>query len=351
MIRLKSNLKVTVVLFVFFLNLFTGSNPLASVVDPVGIWSLSGVHSEFGPYQGELEVSLDKDGNLSLIRLITYDLYRYKDLKVQEIWSGKGRFKNSHLEAHFRIKQADYIKTVDDLTRTPEQFQKPVHLNATFKLQKNSTITWILLNNSVTDHFDGNRRKLEAAPLWKDKRQRIYSQGKATSIAQSIAKFIVENTVIADYRKDPKVAVFADRSDFKQKAQYFIMDTTDYEFYQDRRDTLRIPNKIIDEISLVEELYRHSAYTYTLSEKAEMADEKMQQLHINEAGLFASAQVDENGDFVQFYSDNDGALWSGMYAGSQAMRYLTTKDPQALLNFKKTLKGMILHNLIQSIFQ
>ncbi|MBL6991234.1 MAG: hypothetical protein ISR65_15730 [Bacteriovoracaceae bacterium] len=310
--------------------------------NPQGIWSFSGIHSELGAYSGELEVRQAGSGEVSLVRVVTYEDFRYKNFKIQEIWSGRGHFENSHLRAHFKIKQADYIHKVNELTHTPEQFKEAINLTASFELKRDSTVSWNLLKNTEVDHFDGQMRKLEQNPLWKSKRKRIYSKGEATSVAQYIAKLFMVNTVVAWYRKDPKVAAYSHRLDFQDEAQYFITDSTDYDFYQQQGDTLRIPNKIIDEISLVEELYRRDAYAPSLSQKANIADSDMQKMHINEAGLLAAARVDEQGELVSFIHDNDGALWSGMYAGSQAMRYLVTKDQQALKNFRRTLKGMIL---------
>jgi hypothetical protein len=106
--------------------------------------------------------------------------------------------------------------------------------------------------------------------------------------------------------------------------------------------TLSLANKITDRISLTESALKASAYGTPLQKKAEIFGKDMKENHINQFGLFSGALFDANDKFIDYTANGDGALWSGMYAGSEAMRWLVTKDPEAMANFKRTTSGLML---------
>src|SRR5262245_18391254 len=64
--------------------------------------------------------------------------------------------------------------------------------------------------------------------------------------------------------------------------------------------------------------------------------------HLKELGLYSTALYNDDGGPAGYAANGDGAVWSGMYAGSQALRWLVTKDPKALANYKRVVKGLML---------
>ncbi|WP_374076690.1 hypothetical protein [Bdellovibrio bacteriovorus] len=143
------------------------------------------------------------------------------------------------------------------------------------------------------------------------------------------------------YDKDSRVKAYKNRPEFKDENPYIVFDPTDFEFYRNNKDVIRVVNKITDDISITESVVKRNAYSPSLDDKARGFDKNARDFHLNEAGMLSHAILDESGQLLSYSYDGDSALWTGMYLGSQAMRYLTTKDSEALQNVRNALKGLI----------
>src|ERR1035437_7255989 len=110
----------SLILFLFFLCGSTGAQ--------AAIYSLDGVHSKYGSYQGELELRPSDNGQVQVIRVVTDQNFLFEGFQVQEVWKGSGILQGNLLSAVFKIKQADLFNQVDNLKRTKEQFTEPVKL-------------------------------------------------------------------------------------------------------------------------------------------------------------------------------------------------------------------------------
>lgn len=305
------------------------------------IYSLDGVHSKYGSYLGELELRPGEDGQVQVIRVVTYQNFRFEGFRVQEVWKGSGILQGNFLSAVFEIKQADLFNQVDDLKRTREQFVEPVKLVYQMDLNQ-GTAQLNLPNGNLQEHTVGLAQAAGPEPLWRDERLALPSQGSSFPLIGEIALWTLLRPIVVAYENDPFVAGYRERPEYKSKMQYYILDATDYHFLQSHPDTVRVDNKITDTISLVEASLRRDAYGPALAEKAEGFDQEFVHDHMNELGLYEAAALDVNGAPAGFADNGDAGLWSGMYAGAQAMRYLASKNPEAMIAFKRVLKGMMM---------
>ncbi len=294
----------------------------------VGIYQISGHHNIKGTYSGVIEVRPHGD-KFEAIRIVTFENFKFENLRVQEVWTGVVSNSNQFV-VQYQLRQADFLNAVGEHKRTAEDFVTPYNLSVKYSTENFS----FFINEALyTERLSSTApSSLRPEPLWKNERQIVDATGEYMPAVATLPYMILRMWIIPEYRDQEYPQKFAERAEFRKAKQYVVYDSTDYEFYQNNRDVLRVVNKVIDPISLVEAVTRRNAFAPTLHEKAQNFEKEMLNHHINELGMFTRNGV----------ADGDSALWTGMYAGSQAMRYLKTGEPQALENFKKSLKGMML---------
>lgn len=300
-----------------------------------GLYRVSGEHSVRGAYSGQLEVRPDEHGKLQAIRMVTYKSFQFENLNVQEVWTGIAEGTSEALNIRYDLRQADYIVRLKDLYRAPEDFKTPFVVETQYIAEK---ARFEDKSNAGYVEKLGVKEALPEAPLWKDERTKLLARGD--EIPTWVKPFIKITTSRTGFDKDPYVLSFRDREDFKEINPYVVFDPTDFNFYQNNQNLLRVVNKVIDPISLTESMSRRNAYAYTLAEKADYYEKNMHERHIpSDVGIISSAEMNNKGLFKNYDADFSGGLWSGLYAGALAMRYLTTAEPEALDKFKEVLKG------------
>ncbi len=312
--------------------------PVVSAEIPVNkILSLEGSSSKYGPYTGLLELRRKAD-KVTVIKLLTYTNYSFENLIVQEVWTGD--VQSDQKTITYEIKQADIFKSAEGLTRTPEMFLKNIKIVQ--RLDLNAPHMSFLRSDEVFEERIIQVANSGKIPLWENLRQKQESIGNENAAIINLASKFISLKVFNWYHSQPEVRDYEDREEYKSKKQYFIIDPTDYEFYQNNPHTLRVINKVPDKISLIEAIQRRNAYAPSLEMKKNHFEEVMKTYHINELGQFSTAQFDKSGKFIKYIMVGDGALWTGMYLASQAMRYQVTRESEALENVKKSLKGLML---------
>jgi len=294
-----------------------------------GIYSITGHHKDRGSYQGEIEIR-----NNDVIKIITYKNFKFNELNVQEIWTGKASLNGHNLTTTYNLKKADYIVRLENLVRVPEDFKTPQIISLIYSINQNGMTT----KGEYTETIKFSRTSSEK-PLWQNQRTNLLARGD--KIPTWLKPFIKISTSRSGFDKDPYVQSFKDRPEFKEINPYIVFDPTDYDFYQNNPKSLRVVNKVLDPISMTESISRRNAYAFSLSDKAEIYERNMQEKHLPaESGIVTTAKLNNQNDLIESQPDFSGGLWSGLYAGSQAMRYLSTQNPEALDNFKRVLKGM-----------
>lgn len=300
-----------------------------------GLYRLNGVHSSRGAYTGELEIRPDENGKLHATRIITYKTFTFQNLNVQEVWTGTAEQTSDVLNIQYNLRQGDYIVRLKELYRAPEDFNTSYIVNT--KYNKGLSKFQDKSDNTYSERV-GTREALPHTPLWTNERVNLLARGD--DIPAWVKPVIKLTTSRTGFNKDPYVLSFKDRKDFKEINPYVVFDPTDFSFYQNNRNLLRVVNKVIDPISLTESMSRREAYAFSLAEKADYYEKNMHDRHIpSDVGIISSAELDKKGSLKSYAADFSGGLWSGLYAGALAMRYLTTGEPEALDKFKEVLKG------------
>lgn len=294
-----------------------------------GVYSITGHHKDRGNYQGEIEIN-----NKDVIKIITYKNFKFNNLNVQEVWTGKAETKGNDLITTYSLKKADYIVRLENLVRSPEDFKTPSLITSTYTTNQNSITT----TGEYTEKLNFNRMS-GAKALWKNERENLPALGD--KIPTWLRPFIKISTSRSGFDKDPYVKSFKDRPEFKNVTPFIVFDPTDYDFYQDNPKTLRVVNKVLDPISMTEAISRRNAYAFSLADKADIYQKNMLENHLPlDSGTITTAKLNNQKEFIEFDPDFSGGLWSGLYAGAEAMRFLSTQNPDALDNFKRVLKGM-----------
>lgn len=321
----------SLILAIFFGQVASAEVPLNKLL------TLEGKSSKYGPYTGQLEFRKNKD-KITATKLITYSNYSFEDLTVQEVWTGE--VQDNENKIIYKIKQADVFRSAEGFTRTPQMFANMVTIVQPLDL-KAPKVSFL----RADEVFEEKIKQVTNAgrtPLWENLRVRQESIGNENSILINLASKFISLKVFNWFHSQPEVKSYEEREEFKSRKQYFIFDPTDYTFYQNNRQILRVVNKVPDQISLIESMQRRNAYAPSLEEKKNHFEEVMKTFHINELGQFSTAQFDRKGNFIKHVTVGDGALWTGMYLASQAMRYQVTGESEALENVKKSLKGLML---------
>jgi hypothetical protein len=313
---------------------------------PIGnqAFSFHGNSSLHGTYKGEIEFR-ERNGSISVTRIMTYDSFQFENLTVQEIWTGQAIYEpeKEQFIIQYDLKEADFLKVAEGQTRNIENFKNKTRVVQIVSYRNDlMEIESFSRNNEIFNDLFVMKKKLTPIPLWENKRNRIESIGHESSSIFKFASSLLNLRVTKWLHSQPLAKFYSAREDFKLKKQFMIYDPTDYDFYQKNQDTLRVVNKIPDTISLIEEIQRRNAYAFSLRQKMIYFEEDMRKLHLNEFGLFSGALINEDGKFHKFLMDGDSSLWTGMYVAAEAMRYKATGEESALQNLKKSLNGLML---------
>ncbi|NUN05102.1 MAG: hypothetical protein HUU57_05000 [Bdellovibrio sp.] len=305
-----------------------------------GIWFLQGSSTTLGPYNGELELRKSSDGTFDVVRVVTYINNFFEGLKIQEVWTGKAVVHGDAITISYDIKNAGIIQRLGSHKRDVTDFNETLPVLARFTLTESGIKTQFNDSKSVAySEWLSTKRPLEEKPLWINERKSLNAQGPAVPLA---ARAIIKAFKIdIGFEKDPKVAAYKNRPEYKNEKVEVIFDPTDFDFYRKNPDFIRVTNKITDTISLTEASVKRNAYAPRLQQKAAGFDKNAQDFHINEQGMVTFAGVDAQGNLASYIPDGDSALWTGMYIASQAMRYKVTQDEVALNNVRKSLRGLL----------
>lgn len=296
------------------------------------LYNVSGVHSVYGPYQGQVELRPEK-GGLSATRVIEYQDYSFDEYRVQEVWTGSALESDGTTQLQFSLRQADFLRFVDGVERTSDQFQTPVKVTYNLDVKAPAEFS---IGSSVIRETVVNSAVATTDPLWRDERIFIPTLGDSLPWLSNAAFLTLLKPFLERYHADPMVSASLARPECQSQEQQVVRDTTDFQFLRKHPNTLRVVNKVTDRIALVESRFRTDAYAPTLAAKAKAFDDAFPAQNLNAFGSYVW-----NGEHGQF-SNGDSALFTGMYAGSQAMRWFITHDSQALDNFRRALNGLIL---------
>jgi hypothetical protein len=297
------------------------------------VWSVQGLDSR-GAYTGQVELIPDGAG-YRFIRSIDYDT----SVKVEDnrflswVWQGTAVPEpNGTINISVALKKTDFIRSRGSLVRAPVDAQ-PTRITGRFVPQ----------GGIMQGQFSG--LDVTASETWalpvQGGLQPIFQENRRESPTHNAIPASTRNALFAayaSYHALPEVKPYINRPEFRAPIHTAISDTTDFDFYQQNPNRLRVVNKIIDPISLQETLVRADAYKWTLAGKADFYQRATAEMGIDATTGMLFEFVDNRG---RGYPSHDAALWTGAYTASQYLRYRLTGDSVALNNIAKSADGLL----------
>ena len=305
-----------------------GANPSGTMV-----WSVHGTDSR-GAYIGQVELTPAGE-TYRFTRTIDYDAsVMVEDNRLLSwVWQGTAVPEpNGTINISVALKKADFIRSRGSLFRSSADTQptliagKFVPNGGVMQGQFSgpdgrATETWALpIQGGTEPIFTENRRETPTHNLIPAKtRDLLFS-------------------TYASYHALPEVQPYINRPEFRNPIHTAISDTTDFDFYQQNSNRLRVVNKVIDPISLQETMVRADAYKWTLAGKADFYQQATAEKGIDAYTGMVFEFVDNQG---KGYPSHDAALWTGAYTASQYLWYRVIGDPVALENIARSADGLL----------
>jgi len=317
--------------------------PLAHAQVTPGIYDITGVDSLWGPYSGEVEIRPSGDGGpLEVIHLQQWDEARFEGDTISLAWEGALDTSADNPRVDLTLDRVGFITEYGGLSRDPDpDANAPVHYGAELIAQGDTTIA-ASFRPTLGDHdweFQETwvwRQASDPTPIWTN--ERVWLEGH-DPIPETLKARLFR--LFASYHALPVVQPYVDRPEFQEAMHYWIFDPTDYAFYQSTPGTLRVIQKIVDPISLAETRLRARAYGHSLAQKQAIFEAEIPTQHLNAPGMITGFDPTlPEGE--QLTADRDSMLWTGVYAASQAMRYLETGEPEALDAMVRAVEGQVI---------
>ncbi len=315
------------------LRLPTGDGSVQTPLQAATVWTVGGRDAR-GNYTGRVELIPDGQG-YRFLRVIDYDpaVWVEDGRSLAWVWEGVGSLNtDGSLSIQVALQRADFIKRRGSLVRTGADAQ-PVAVQGRFvpaagTLAGSFTGPGIAAKETWSSPNPGGPR-----PIFERRVTERPTHG-TLSEAERAALFLG----FSSYHALPEIQPYVDRPEFKNPVHRVIIDQTDFDFYQQHPNSLRVIGKVVDPISLQETLARADAYKWTLGGKAAFYDEDVARHSIDPAtGMVFEALADTVGGIPS----HDSALWTGAYVASQAYRARITGAPEAVNHIVRSVQGLL----------
>jgi hypothetical protein len=329
-----------------------------------GIWQINGNDTRLGTYTGSLEVrERTNDSTLDVIRLVHLDHYTHTDGRgVDLVWTGTATNDPAKgVQVNFALAREDFIPQVGNLVRSAAD-AAPLQVIGRLEIQGNvPTIRYtavddpsLVITETVLQHdMSGLTPIWQAQRLERDTHADLQpftldetlklmftfifpSSGLNVDALQANPHEYLFQT-FAGYHQLPAVQPSVLDPLFQRAVHLKIQDRTDFDYYQQNPDRLRVINKVVDPISLAETAVRANAFRLSPADKAKLYQEELTHEFVGAHGMVVRS-IDAAG---QAQPDNDSALWTGVYIYTQALRYKHTGEEEALANLRRSLKGIL----------
>jgi hypothetical protein len=304
----------------------------------LGVYRIDG-EDGLGKYTGQAEIYSNSQGEALVGHIREYNTLKYKNHKVAVAWTGVIKEMGSKIQILWDLDDSGYITESQGYVRSEVSAAPIRNIGEISEVPGNSIVLTINESNGKaigterwSDRASGDAEK----PLWVNKRVRI-----ASHAAPSQSKKDNYWRLFANYRTLPEVVPYINHPDFINSIHFSEFDPTDFEFYRDRKDVVRVIQKTLNPASMQEALRRKMAYSMTLKEKEYELARRMvpgvERTNINSLGMVSYGDGSHNVDSL---------LWTGVYVASQAFRYIVTGSMEAYRNMLFSLDGMILCHTI-----
>ena len=329
-----------------------------------GIWRISGSDARLGSYTGLLELrEHSNEGTLEAIRTVHLENYSHQDGRgVDLVWTGTmaGAAEESP-QILISLARADFITQVGALQRTGSD-ATPLEVIGTIQIHGDNLVIHYSATEdpafSVTENaLRGGPSGLE--PIWQSYRferethpdlvpftlsdpvklllTALFSNSTVDIGALQANPHAYLFQVFDDYHNLPEVQPYVSDPLFQRAVHLQIVDRTDFDYYRQNPDRLRVINKVVDPISLAETEVRANAFSASEAQKEIFYQDGLTREFVGPHGMVVRS-IDASG---QVLPEQDGALFTGVYTYTQALRYKHSGEEEALNNLRRSLTGIL----------
>lgn len=306
-----------------------------------GIYAVQGT-DYVGAYTGTAELRYE-NGGYKFIKLVDYTDFTYQSYAVSAAQEGSATVGNDGtVRIAYELDLVGFISQQGGLARDPDFHNNaPIAITQTLSPLPDGQYDGVYGGVYKGYSFSFNETWSKSGnnptqPIWQNQRVDLATVENPASATLDRTSLISDFDE-AEYHAKPEVAPYAGRAEFQEKIHFWVHDPTDYDYYQNNPQRLRVIQKVIDPISLAETLLRNDAYRWKLHEKETHLAAEVQRLQINELGFVSRWLAGEN----RYTHEGDSLLWTGVYVAAMAKKYLITKDPATLEHMLKSLNAVI----------
>jgi hypothetical protein len=307
----------------------------------LGVYAVTGEDERYGAYTGEAEIR-DTGNGIAVIHVQTWSDADFEGDQMALVWQGTLTKASEPYGVAVKLDRVGFMTSYGTETRdTDPDGNAPLEFTAFLARVDGATLTGTFAPASGPDELSFTETWTRigdpgADPIWKS--ERVAVPGHDPIDATEKASLFV---TYKSYQDLPLVAPYKSRPEFQDAMHYWIEDPTDFEFSRDNPGTVRVIQKVVDTISLAEARIRNRAYSQTLADKEAVFEPDVPEHLVSATGMVCYYDPALPAGSNQA-PDGDSMLWTGVYAASQAMRYLETSDAEALDNVVTAIEGQLL---------
>jgi hypothetical protein len=300
-----------------------------------GVWSIRGTDAALGSFTGRLEIR-EAGGGLEVSRVITLDDLTHDDGRaIDVVWTGEvGSRAPDSATLRLSLLRADFIRQVGELVRGPGD-ATPLEVVGSVRVGEERALA---VTYAAADDPGFSVREtgvLEGppgpAPIFRSGRSVRATHSEPDPITRGLLFALFES-----FHRLPEVAPFTDHPRFRRAVHFQVVERTDLDFYRANPERIRVVDKVVDAIAIAETEIRANAFRASFAEKAAFYQEGLSEEFVDGTGMVLEG-VDEADMPIP---DISSALWTGVYAWTQALRFRNTGEPEALDNLRRSLGGL-----------
>lgn len=301
------------------------------------MWSIQGQDPVHGIYRGTLEIRKNGSG-LDVTRVVRFQAAKSGNgLQIGTVWTGRCESsRNSTAIAEFSLDRANFIVRAGGCTRIDAD-RTPFEVRGRI-IEAAARDLLVEYGAQEDPDFSISESGVFANPVGPEP---VWQSGRTVQpCSNAELPFHVLKPIffglLRNYHRQPAIRPFTRTTAFREARHFIVVDRTDFEFYRSNPHQIRLVDRVVDPISLAEEEIRASAFRSSLTDKAAYYQNLMDSGLVGRHGLVLNRMSPDGAE----RPDQDGALWTGIYAYTQALRYRLSGEAGALSNLRESLDGL-----------
>ncbi|MGE0712563.1 MAG: hypothetical protein AB7N76_20280 [Planctomycetota bacterium] len=298
-----------------------------------GVYDVAGSDAGLGAYTGRVELRWT-GSDYEYLREVEYSAFRQNGRPLSTVWTGRGQDDGlGGVTLTISLARMGFASEAPGIPARTAADGTPMRVTGAFQPQAGRALQGGYLGQGAP--FGDPQETWTwaspplASPIWVSERSELPSHDPPSPRTRSVLF-----AVFGSYHQTAWIRPYVTRPEFQAAVHRFVYDRTDFDLHRRRPDLLRLIDQLVDPLALEEATLKANAFGKRLHEKAAAADAEVPQRFLEPAGCLAEVTANGHSD------ENDGALWTGVYCYSQAMRYQVTGETAARDNALRTAAAL-----------